>query len=109
MQFPTTTDFLSVLCSGYITKSVASTSRRSILPLYSAVLRSQLKFCVQIWLPSRKKALADWRESSGMSLEWSVAGTNPRKETKTDSFIQPGEIKAKRGHNCSLPLRKVGL
>ena len=99
----------SFLYSGCITKSVSNTSRKLILPFYSAVVRPQMKFCVQIWLPSTRKALTDWRESSGRSLGWSVAVTNLQKETETVSFIQPGEAKTKRGHNCSLPLRKVGL
>lgn len=97
------------LCSGCITKSVANTSRKLIFRLYSALVRPPMKFSVQIWLPSTRKALTDWRESSGRSLGWSVAGANLQKEPETVSFIQPEETKAKRGHNCSLPLCKVGL
>jgi len=42
---------------GFIKRSVSSSSRVVILPLYSAFMRSHLKSCIPVWVPSYKKGM----------------------------------------------------
>ncbi|KAJ7409846.1 hypothetical protein WISP_112117 [Willisornis vidua] len=40
-----------------IKRSATSSSRKMILPLYSALVRSHLEFCIQLWGPQYKKGI----------------------------------------------------
>jgi len=58
---------------GFIKRSVASRLRKTILPLYSAIMRSlksyeYLEYCVHLWHPRHEKDMGLWQQVQRMDV-----------------------------------------
>jgi len=95
---------------GCIKRSLASCSREVILPLYSALVRPHLEYCVPLWSPQPKKDMELLEQVQRRATKM-IRGLEhlSYKERLRAGVVQPGEEKAAGRPYSSFSVLKGGL
>jgi len=92
---------------GCIKRSMASRSRRVILPLSSALVRPHLEYCTQLWSPQHSKDmhLLEWVKRRATKVIRGMERLSHEKKLRVGA-VQPGEEAALGRPYSSVPVRE---
>lgn len=95
---------------GCIKGGLASREREVIIPIYSALIRLHLVYCIQAKGSQHKKdmELLEWIQRRAMKMRKGLGEPVCRKAEKA-GLIWPGELKALWRPPCGLSIIKWGL